>query len=249
MDENLNLYQTYIKEIEERKGQGLSPKPIDDGDLLAVIIDQIKDLNNEHRKASLDFFIYKVLPGTTSAAGVKAHFLKAIILGESTVDEISSDFAFELLMHMKGGTSIDVLLDLALGDDEAIAGQAAEVLKTQVFLYEADMERLKLAYESGSAIAKGILESYANAEFFTKIPDIEETIEVVTYIAGEGDISTDLLSPGNQAHSRSDRELHGKCLISEEAQTEIQVLQKQHPDKRVMLIAEKGTMGVGSSRM
>ena len=249
MAEDLNLYQAYIKEIEERKGQGLSPKPIDDGELLGVIIGQIKDLKNEHRKASLDFFIYNVLPGTTSAAGVKAHFLKAIILGESTVDEISPDFAFELLLHMKGGTSIVVLLDLALGDDDAIAGQAAEALKTQVFLYEADMERLKLAYDSGSAIAKGILESYASAEFFTKIPDIEETIEVVTYIAGEGDISTDLLSPGNQAHSRSDRELHGKCLISEEAQTEIQALQKQHPDKRVMLIAEKGTMGVGSSRM
>ena len=249
MAEDLNLYQAYIKEIEERKGQGLSPKPIDDGELLGVIIDQIKDLDNEHRKASLNFFIYQVLPGTTSAAGVKAHFLKAIILGESTVDEISPDFAFELLLHMKGGTSIVVLLDLALGDDEAIAGQAAEALKTQVFLYEADMERLKLAYDSGSAIAKGILESYASAEFFTKISDIEETIEVVTYIAGEGDISTDLLSPGNQAHSRSDRELHGKCLISEEAQTEIQALQKQHPDKRVMLIAEKGTMGVGSSRM
>ena len=249
MAEDLNLYQAYIKEIEERKGQGLSPKPIDDGELLGVIIDQIKDLDNEHRKASLNFFIYNVLPGTTSAAGVKAHFLKVIILGESTVDEISPDFAFELLLHMKGGTSIVVLLDLALGDDEAIAGQAAEALKTQVFLYEADMERLKLAYDSGSAIAKGILESYASAEFFTKIPDIEETIEVVTYIAGEGDISTDLLSPGNQAHSRSDRELHGKCLISEEAQTEIQALQKQHSDKRVMLIAEKGTMGVGSSRM
>ena len=249
MAEDINLYQEYIKEIEARKEQGLSPKPIDDGELLSVIVDQIKDLDNEYRKASLDFFIYKVLPGTTSAAGVKAHFLKAIILGESTVDEISPSFAFELLMHMKGGTSIDVLLDLALGDDEAIAGQASKVLKTQVFLYEADMERLKLAYESGSAIAEGILKSYARAEFFTQIPELEETIKVVTYIAGEGDISTDLLSPGNQAHSRSDRELHGKCLISEEAQVEIQALQKQHPDKRVMLIAEKGTMGVGSSRM
>ena len=249
MVENLNLYQKYIKEIEDRKLQGLNPKPIDDGDLLTVIIDQIMDLDNKDRKASLDFFIYKVVPGTTSAAGVKAHFLKAVILGESKVEGISSNFAFQLLMHMKGGASIDVLLDLALGDDEVIAGQASEVLKTQVFLYDADMERLKLAYESGSAIAKGILESYARAEFFTKLPDVEETIEVVTYIAGEGDISTDLLSPGNQAHSRSDRELHGKCLISEEAQAEIQALQKQHPDKRVMLIAEKGTMGVGSSRM
>jgi aconitate hydratase 2/2-methylisocitrate dehydratase len=142
MAEDINLYQEYIKEIEARKEQGLSPKPIDDGELLSVIVDQIKDFDNEYRKASLDFFIYKVLPGTTSAAGVKAHFLKAIILGESTVDEISPSFAFELLMHMKGGTSIDVLLDLALGDDEAIAGQASKVLKTQVFLYEADMERL-----------------------------------------------------------------------------------------------------------
>ena len=60
MGENLNLYQTYIKEIKERKLQGLSPKPIDDGDLLTVIIDQIMDLDNEDRKVSLDFFIYKV---------------------------------------------------------------------------------------------------------------------------------------------------------------------------------------------
>ena len=71
----------------------------------------------------------------------------------------------------------------------------------------------------------------------------------VTFIAGEGDISTDLLSPGNQAHSRSDRELHGQCMISPDAQQQIQALKIQHPDKRVMLIAEKGTMGVGSSRM
>ena len=58
-----------------------------------------------------------------------------------------------------------------------------------------------------------------------------------------------MLSPGTEAHSRSDRELHGKCMISAEAQSEIQQMQKQHPDKRIMLIAEKGTMGVGSSRM
>ncbi|MEL7027604.1 MAG: aconitase family protein, partial [Pseudomonadota bacterium] len=63
------------------------------------------------------------------------------------------------------------------------------------------------------------------------------------------DISTDLLSPGAEAHSRADRELHGKCMIDEAAQKHIEELKIQHPDKRVMLIAEKGTMGVGSSRM
>ncbi|MBD0726625.1 bifunctional aconitate hydratase 2/2-methylisocitrate dehydratase [Flavobacterium sp. L1I52] len=245
----MNIYNDYIQEIEERKSQGLHPKPIDGAELLSEIIAQIKDENNANREDSLKFFIYNTLPGTTPAAGVKAKFLKEIILGEAVVAEITPAFAFELLSHMKGGPSIEVLLDLALGNDETIAKQAAEVLKTQVFLYEADTARLKAAFENGNAIAKDILESYAKAEFFTKLPEVAEEIKVVTFIAGEGDISTDLLSPGNQAHSRSDRELHGKCMITPEAQAEIKALQAQHPDKSVMLIAEKGTMGVGSSRM
>lgn len=245
----LNFYNEYIKEIEERKGQGLHPKPIDSAELLSDIIAQIKEDNSPNRKDCLHFFIYNTLPGTTSAASKKAYFLKDIILGKEVVAEISPAFAFELLSHMKGGTSIEVLLDLALGNDEVIAKHASDVLKTQVYLYDADTARLKEAYTNGNVTAAAILESYAKAEFFTKLPEIEEEIKVVTYIAGEGDISTDLLSPGNQAHSRSDRELHGKCMITPQAQEEIKALQSQHPDKRVMLIAEKGTMGVGSSRM
>ncbi|WP_140485035.1 bifunctional aconitate hydratase 2/2-methylisocitrate dehydratase [Flavobacterium sp. GSA192] len=245
----MNIYSDYIKEIEERKIQGLHPKPIDDAQLLSEIIAQIKDLDNANREDSLQFFIYNTLPGTTSAAGEKAKFLKEIILGESVVKEITPAFAFELLSHMKGGASIKVLLDLALGNDAAIAKEAASVLKTQVYLYDADTSRLKEAFQNGNAIAKEIIESYAKAEFFTKLPEVAEEIKVVTFIAGEGDISTDLLSPGNQAHSRSDRELHGKCMITPQAQEEIKALQAQHPDKSVMLIAEKGTMGVGSSRM
>ena len=245
----MNTYKDYINEIEERASQGLHPKPIDGAELLSEIITQIKDSGNAYREDSLKFFIYNTLPGTTSAAGVKAKFLKEIILGQSVVNEITPAFSFELLSHMKGGPSIEVLLDLALGDDASIAKEAANVLKTQVYLYDADTDRLKEAFKSGNEIAKELIESYAQAEFFTKLPDVPEEIKVVTFIAGEGDISTDLLSPGNQAHSRSDRELHGKCMISLQAQAEIRALQTKHPDKRVMLIAEKGTMGVGSSRM
>lgn len=244
-------YEDYLKEIEERKAQGLHPKPIDDGALLSEIIAQIKDTDNAYRKDSLNFFIYNTLPGTTSAAGVKAKFLKEIILGESVVEKITPEFAFELLSHMKGGPSVEVLLDLALSEDSAIAKEAAKVLKTQVFLYEADTERLENAYKAGSEIAKELIESYAKAEFFTQLPEIEEEIDLVTFVAGVGDISTDLLSPGGDAHSRSDRELHGQCIFehNKEQQKALLALQEQHPDKRVMLIAEKGTMGVGSSRM
>ena len=245
----MELYAAYLAEIKDRETQGLKPKPIDDGGLVSDLIAHITDKASEHRADALNYFIYNTLPGTTSAAGVKAGFLKQIILAETEVAEITPAFAFELLSHMKGGPSVEVLLDLALGGDQAVANEAAEVLKTQTFLYEADTSRLKAAHEAGNTIATDILHSYARAEFFTSLPDVDEKIDVVTYVAAEGDISTDLLSPGNQAHSRSDRELHGKCMISERAQAEIQALKLQHPGKQVMLVAEKGTMGVGSSRM
>ena len=247
----MNIYKDYLKKIKERKLLGLHPQPIDDSILLSKIIEQIKDLENDYREDSLNFFIYNVLPGTTSAAVVKAKFLKEIILGGALVKEISSSFAFEQLSHMKGGPSVAVLLDLALGTHLSIAKEAANVLKTQVFLYEADTTRLEKAFNNGNVIAKDIIESYAKAEFFTKLPEIAEEIKIVTFVAGIGDISTDLLSPGGDAHSRSDRELHGQCLFehNKEQQNELLALQKEHPDKRVMLIAEKGTMGVGSSRM
>ena len=245
----MELYKNYLDEIESRKLQSLKPKPIDDGSLLKEIISYIKDKKSEYRKDCLNYFIYNTLPGTTSAAEEKAIFLKEIISNKISIDEISIDFAFELLSHMKGGPSVKVLLDFALGEDIVLATKASDVLKTQVFLYDADTSRIEEAFKTGNNIAKQLLESYAKAEFFTNLPEVEEEIEVVTYVAAEGDISTDLLSPGNQAHSRADRELHGKCMISEEAQVEIKKLQEKHPNKRVMLVAEKGTMGVGSSRM
>ena len=245
----MELYKNYLDEIESRKNQSLKPKPIDDGSLLKEIIFHIKDNKSEYRKDCLNYFVYNTLPGTTSAAEEKAIFLKEIISNKISVDEISIDFAFELLSHMKGGPSVKVLLDFALCEDIVLATKALDILKTQVFLYDADTSRIEEAFKTGNNIAKQLLESYAKAEFFTNLPEIEEEIEVVTYVAAEGDISTDLLSPGNQAHSRADRELHGKCMISEEAQAEIKKLQEKHPNKRVMLVAEKGTMGVGSSRM
>ena len=247
----MSFFKRYIKEIEKREKEGLKPKPIDDGNLIKEIIDNIKDENNTYRKQSLKFLIFNTLPGTTSAAKYKAKFLKDIIIKKEIIDEINDDFAFELLSHMKGGSSIKFLIDLALGKNIDIANKAAKVLKTQVFLYEADTDRLKKAYINNNEIAKDIIKSYAKAEFFTKLPEVEEEITVVTYVAGIGDISTDLLSPGNQAHSRSDRELHGKCMFefNEEKQKELLDLQKEHPNKQIMLVAEKGTMGVGSSRM
>ena len=121
----MSLYSEYLKEIDVRKKElGLNPKPIDGAELLSEIIAQIKDTTNEHRKDSLNFFIYNTLPGTTSAAGVKAAFLKEIILGQESVSEITPEFAIELLSHMKGGPSVSVLLDIALSDNASAKAAA-----------------------------------------------------------------------------------------------------------------------------
>ena len=252
----MSLYDDYLSEIADRESHGLHPKPVDGADLLAEIVDHMEDADSPHRADCLDFFITNVLPGTTSAAGLKAQVLKDVITGARTIEGITSEAAFEQLSHMKGGPSIEVLLDLLLGTgaegtDQGISQQAAEVLKTQVFLYEADMARLAEAHQAGNALVTELLQSYADAEFFTGLPDIDEEIEVVTFVAGVGDISTDLLSPGADAHSRSDRELHGQSMFehNKEQQQALLDLQAAHPDKRVLLVAEKGTMGVGSSRM
>ena len=113
----MNTYKKYLEEIRHRKKKGLRPKPIDNGDLLTHIINQITDQKNIHRKDSIDFFIYNVSPGTTSAAFVKANFLKEIILKKYIIKEIPTTFAFELLSHMKGGPSVKVLIDLAIGEN------------------------------------------------------------------------------------------------------------------------------------
>ena len=246
----MNLYLDYLNEIKERQEIGLYPKPIENSNLLDIIINNIKDDDSTHRKDSLNFFIYNVLPGTTSAANAKSRFLKTLFFKkEKSKTNFNFDFAFELLSHMKGGPSIKVLLDLAFGNDNEIAQKSADVLKTQVFLYENDTNRLKLYHERNNLIAKDIITSYLNAEFFTKLPEIEEEIDVVTYVASTGDISTDLLSPGSDAYPRSDRELQAKVYLSIIKKTKrIIGFTKQYPEN-IMLIADKGTMGVGSSRM
>ena len=247
----MDLFQEYLNEIVIRKQNGLHPKPINQSNLTIQIINQILEKNNKYRKESLNFLVYNILPGTTPAAEVKAKFLEKIILEEYRIPEINPNFAFKMLSHMKGGPSIKILINLLLGSNEKKSKKALDVLKTQVFLYDADISRIEIAFKNGNTLAKELLQSYSQAEFFTKLPDIDEKIEIVTFVAGVGDISTDLLSPGSDAHSRADRELHGKSIFehNKEQQKELLDLQKKHPDKKIMLVADKGTMGVGSSRM
>ena len=80
----MSIFSKYLDEIKEREKIGLSPKPIDNGELLKEIISNILDNKSKYHSESLNFFIYNVLPGTTAASNVKSKFLKEIILGKSS---------------------------------------------------------------------------------------------------------------------------------------------------------------------
>ena len=155
----MKLYEAYLKEIIDRSKIELGPKPIDQADLVMETIDIILGPKSSNRDDALNHFIYNTLPGTTDAASVKAKFLKNLILEHDTIEEIDRNLAFELLSHMKGGPSVEVLLDLAFDKDAKIAEQAARVLKTQVFLYEADTIRLEKEFNAGNPVAHDILET------------------------------------------------------------------------------------------
>ena len=177
-------------------------------------------------------FYLNVLPGTTSAANVKSKFLKEIITGNIKVEEISTDFAYELLSHMKGGPSIEVLLDLAPDTDSIQNRKALDVLKHKFSCMRQTWNVSKRHMKKVMPLQRTFSIVIPRLSF-TNLPKIPEKIELVTFVAGIGDISTDLLSPGGDAHSRSDRELHGKSMFDHdiEKQKELVELQKRYPEK------------------
>ena len=105
----MSLYDHYLNEIKDRKAHGLYPKPIDGADLLTEIVAHMSDPSSAHQTDCLDFFVYNVLPGTTSAAGLKAVVLKDVITGARTIDSIfhtNADSASEDLV----GDKLDALV-------------------------------------------------------------------------------------------------------------------------------------------
>ena len=141
----MGIFSKYLDEIIEREKIGLGPKPIDNGELLKKIITNILDNKSKYHSKSLNFFIYNVLPGTTAASNVKSKFLKEIILGIHKIDKISVDFAFELLSHMKGGSSIEVLIDLALDKD---SNNANQIIRNIINLYK-DITLIVVTHHEG----------------------------------------------------------------------------------------------------
>ena len=231
----LNDYQQHVV---ERASEGLPPLVLD-AEQVSKLVDLLKvDATDE----LLDLLIHRVPPGVDQAAYVKAGFLADIAKGSASCSLIDAVKATELLGTMMGGYNIQPLIDLL--DIEETAATAEAALSKTLLIYDAYHDIVEKA--ASNDYAKRVVESWANADWFTARTMLPDTI-TLTVFKVPGETNTDDLSPATDAWSRPDIPLHAKAMLVSkmpEGLGTIETLkQKGHP-----LAYVGDVVGTGSSR-
>jgi aconitate hydratase 2 / 2-methylisocitrate dehydratase len=199
--------QTYRAHVAERAALGIPPLPLS-AKQTGELIELLKNPPAGEDKTLVDLITHRVPAGVDDAAKVKASYLAAVAHGTETCTLISRAKATELLGTMLGGYNLTPLIDLL--DDAAVAAVAAEGLKKTLLMFD-QFHDVKDKADKGNAHAKGVLQSWANAEWFTSRPTVPESITLTVFkVAGE--INTDDLSPAPDAWSRPDIPLHALAM-------------------------------------
>ena len=202
------MLQTYRQHVAERAALGIPPLPLD-AKQVAEVIELIKNPPAGEEAFLVDLIAHRVPPGVDDAAKVKASFLAAVAHGDVKVALISRAKATELLGTMVGGYNVHPLIELL--DDAEVGGVAAEGLKKTLLMFDffndvADKAR------AGNARAKEVMQSWADAEWFTSRPEVPQKI-TVTVFKVPGETNTDDLSPAPDAWSRPDIPLHYLAML------------------------------------
>ncbi|WP_444958136.1 bifunctional aconitate hydratase 2/2-methylisocitrate dehydratase [Microbulbifer sp. ZKSA002] len=201
------MLEAYRKHVAERAEQGIPPKPLD-AEQVAGLVELLKNPPKGEEQELVDLLTHRVPPGVDEAAYVKAGFLSAIIKGEAESPLIDRKHAVELLGQMLGGYNISTLVEML--DDKDLAELAAEQLKGTLLMFDAfhDVEEKAKA---GNEYAKAVMQSWADAEWFTKRNKVPESIKVAVFKV-TGETNTDDLSPAPDAWSRPDIPLHALAM-------------------------------------
>lgn len=197
------MLKAYRDHVAERAALGIPPLPLD-AKQVADLIELIKNPPAGEDAFLMDLLTHRVPPGVDDAAKVKASFLAAVAHGDLKVGLISKAKATELLGTMVGGYNVHPLIELL--DDAEVAGVAADALKKTLLMFDFFNDVADKA-KAGNAKAKEVMQSWADAEWFTSRPKVEEKI-TVTVFKVPGETNTDDLSPAPDAWSRPDIPLH-----------------------------------------
>ena len=246
------MLEAYRAHVSERAELGVPPKPLDPV-MTADLVELLKSPPAGEEEFLLDLIANRIPPGVDEAAYVKAGFLSAIVTGEATSPVINAEAAVTLLGNMHGGYNVATLVGLL--DNPALSAQAAEQLKTTILVFDAFHDVAAKA-DAGNADAKGVMQSWADAEWFTTNDAVPESIKAVVFKV-TGETNTDDLSPAQDAWSRPDIPLHARAMykmtrdgLSPEDHGNIgpmkQIEEMRNNDLPVAFVGD--VMGTGSSR-
>lgn len=246
------MLEAYRQHVAERAALGVPPQPLDDKQTAELVI-LLKNPPAGEEAFLVDLLENRVPAGVDQAAYVKAAFLAAVAKGEATSPLVTKARAVYLLGTMLGGYNVAPLVDLL--DDAELAAGAAEALKKTLLVFESFHDVAEKA-KAGNADAQGVMQSWADGEWFTSRPEVPAEI-TVTVFKVTGETNTDDLSPAQDAWSRPDIPLHANAMlknardgINPDQPTEI------GPIKQIEALKAKGhivayvgdVVGTGSSR-
>ncbi|MEC8492877.1 MAG: aconitate hydratase B, partial [Pseudomonadota bacterium] len=201
------MLEAYRAHVSERAELGIPPKALDPA-WTADLVELLKAPPAGEEAFLLDLIANRVPPGVDEAAYVKASFLSAIVNGDVSSPIIDRATAVELLGNMHGGYNVETLVKLL--DDDELAAAAATELKSTTLVFDAFYDVAAKA-DAGNEHAKAVLQSWADAEWFTTNDAVPESIKAVVFKV-TGETNTDDLSPAQDAWSRPDIPLHARAM-------------------------------------
>ena len=202
------VLEAYRKHVEERAAQGIVPQPLN-AEQTAGLVELLKNPPAGEEEFLLDLLSNRIPAGVDEAAYVKAAFLSAVAKGEASSPLLDKVRAVELLGTMQGGYNIATLVELL--DNDELAAVAAEQLKHTLLMFDAFHDVAERA-KNGNPHAKAVLQSWADGEWFTSRPAVEEKISLTVFKV-PGETNTDDLSPAPDAWSRPDIPLHALAML------------------------------------
>lgn len=205
------MLEAYRKHVAERASEGVVPRPLD-AEQVAALVELVKNPPQGEEEVILDLLENRIPPGVDEAAYVKAGFLTAITKGEVESPLVSKAKATELLGTMQGGYNIESLVSLL--DDAELAPIAVKALSHTLLMFDAFYDVEEKA-KAGNASAQQVLQSWADAEWFTAKNKVAEKITVKVFKV-TGETNTDDLSPAPDAWSRPDIPVHAKAMLKME---------------------------------
>ncbi len=202
------MLKTYRDHVAQRAALGIPPLPLS-AQQTGELIELLKSPPAGEEATLVDLITHRVPAGVDDAAKVKASYLAAVAHGTEKCALISRARATELLGTMLGGYNISPMVDLL--DDAAVAAEAAEGLKKTLLMFD-QFHDVKEKADKGNTFAKAVLQSWADAEWFTSRPEVPKSI-TVTILKVTGETNTDDLSPAPDAWSRPDIPLHALAML------------------------------------